>query len=86
PDDIMNPGKVVKVGTRYNLAVPGTAMGAGLELLGVLKKTLPADTEEGELGGPGGMGWREGRADGDEIEWVHGKEEEPNGKRKGGGR
>lgn len=86
PDDIMNPGKVVKMGTRFDLAVPGTAMGAGLELLGVLKKTLPADTEEGELGGPGGMGWREGRADGDEIEWVHGKEEEPNGKRKGGGR
>ncbi len=83
PEGIMNPGKLVQVGTRYDLAVPSTIMGAGLELLGAIKKTLPADTEEGELGGPGGMGWREGRADSDEIEWVHGKDE---GKRPGGGK
>lgn len=87
PEGIMNPGKLVQVGTRFDLAVPGTVMGAGLELMGVLKKVLPADTEEGELGGPGGMGWREGRADGDEIEWVKGKEDEGGSKRvKGGGR
>lgn len=73
PGGLMNPGKVVKVGTRYDLAVPGTVMGAGLELMGVLKKALPADTEEGELGGPGGLGWREARAEGDEIEWVDGR-------------
>jgi len=87
PAGIMNPGKLVKVGTRYDLAVPGTVMGAGLELMGVLKKTLPADTEEGELGGPGGMGWREARAKGDEIEWVGSKDgKKGSGKGKGGGR
>jgi glycolate oxidase len=75
PNDIMNPGKLVKTGTRYDLAVPGTMMGLGLDLLGTIKKVLPADTEEGELGGPGGMGWREGRADGDEVEWVHGRDD-----------
>jgi hypothetical protein len=84
------------VGTRYDLAVPGTVMGAGLELMGVLKKALPADTEEDELGGPGGTGWREARARGDEIEWVGGKGgkggkegkegKKGSGKGKGGGR
>lgn len=67
PEGMMNPGKLVKVGTRFDLAVPATVMGAGLELMGILKKTLPADTEEGELGGPGGLGWRELRAEGDEA-------------------
>jgi D-lactate dehydrogenase (cytochrome) len=87
PQDIMNPGKVVKTGTRFDLAVPGTAMGVGLDILGVVKKVLPSDTEEGELGGPGGMGWREDRTDGDEIEWVLGEEKGGGGSkdRDGGG-
>jgi glycolate oxidase len=87
PHDIMNPGKLVKTGTRFDLAVPGTAMGLGLDILGVMKKVMPADTDEGELGGPGGMGWREDRTEGDEIEWVHGKEGDGGGARgkKGGG-
>lgn len=81
PGGIMNPGKVVNVGTRYDLSVPATAMGAGLDLMGVLKKALPADTEEGELGGPGGLGWREARAEGDEIEWVDGRRDKEAGGR-----
>jgi glycolate oxidase len=86
PEGIMNPGKLVQVGTRYDLAVPSTVMGIGLELMGVLKKALPSDEEEGELGGPGGMGWKEARAKGDEIEWVDGRDGEGGtGKDKGGG-
>jgi FAD/FMN-containing dehydrogenase len=65
PDGLMNPGKVVEVGTRYGLAVPATAMNAGLEIMGLLKRTLPSDTDEGELGGPGGLGWRELKERGD---------------------
>ncbi len=68
PDNLMNPGKLVEVGTRYDLAVPHTVMNAGLGLMGVLKRTLPPDTEPGETAGPGGMGWRELRAEGDEPE------------------
>lgn len=68
PDNLMNPGKLVEVGTRYDLAVPHTVMNAGLGLMGVLKRTLPPDTEPGETAGPGGMGWRELRAKGDEPE------------------
>ncbi|UCC93535.1 MAG: FAD-binding oxidoreductase [Thermoplasmata archaeon] len=86
PNDIMNPGKVVKMGTRFDLAIPTTAAGLGMDFLSALKKVLPPDTEEGELGGPGGQGWREGMTEGDEIEWVHGKREKEGGAkgRKGG--
>jgi FAD/FMN-containing dehydrogenase len=69
PEGVMNPGKLVKMGTRYDLAVPTTVARGGLELMGVLKKTLPADTEDGELGGPGGLGWGEMRAEGDKLQW-----------------
>ena len=69
PEGIMNPGKLVATGTRYDLAVPATAMNAGLELMGVLKKVLPGEDEEGELGGPGGQGWSALRAEGDGDRW-----------------
>jgi glycolate oxidase len=69
PLGIMNPGKVVEVGTRFGIAVPSTVMRGGLELMGALKKALPADTEPGELAGPGGLGWRELKASGDDVEW-----------------
>jgi hypothetical protein len=75
PAGLMNPGKVVEVGTGLGLAVPSTVMSAGLGLLGVLKRALPADTEPGELAGPGGTGWRELRAPGDDVEWVEGRKE-----------
>jgi len=68
PDNLMNPGKLVEVGTRYDLAVPHTVMSAGLSLMGILKRTLPPDTEPGETAGPGGRGWGELRAEGDERE------------------
>jgi hypothetical protein len=72
PEGIMNPGTLVKVGTRYNLAVPATVMNAGLNLMGALKKTLPPDVEEGETAGPGGRGWGELKAEGDEMQWGEG--------------
>jgi hypothetical protein len=68
PDNLMNPGKVVEVGTGYDISVPATVMNAGLRAMGILKRTLPADTEEGETGGPGGRGWRELRAKGDQVQ------------------
>ena len=74
PDGLMNPGKVVEVGTRFGLAVPATAMNAGLEVMGLLKRTLPSDTQPGELGGPGGLGWRELKEKGDSGD-VEGEEE-----------
>jgi hypothetical protein len=74
PRNLMNPGKVVEVGTGLGLAVPGTVMQLGLDMLGVVKRVLPPDTEPGELGGPGGMGWRELKARGDEVEWLDGRE------------
>jgi glycolate oxidase len=79
PDNLMNPGKVVEVGTRYDLAVPATVMNAGLEVLGFLKRTLPDDTEPGEVAGPGGLGWRELQAKSDEVDdgsRTEGKEED----------
>ena len=75
PKNLMNPGKVVEIGTGLGIAVPGTAMSVGLELLGVVKRALPADTEPGELAGPGGTGWRELRSPGDAVEWVDGRKE-----------
>ncbi len=83
PDGIMNPGTLVKVGTRYNLAVPATVMNAGLGLMGVLKKTLPPDTEPDETAGPGGRGWGELKAEGDEMDW--GEDAEDKGKDEKGG-
>jgi hypothetical protein len=76
PDNLMNPGKLVEVGTRYDLAVPHTVMNAGLGLMGVLKRILPPDTEPGETAGPGGTGWRELRAKGDEPEQGKGPDDD----------
>jgi glycolate oxidase len=83
PRNLMNPGKVVEVGTGLGFAVPGTVMQLGLEMLGVVKRTLPPDTEPGELGGPGGTGWRELKAKGDEVAWLDGRERGA-GRREGG--
>jgi hypothetical protein len=66
PQGVMNPGKVVEVGTGYGISVPSTVMDAGLGMMGLLKRALPPDTEEGEVAGPGGLGWRELREEGDE--------------------
>jgi glycolate oxidase len=74
PEGIMNPGKLVEVGTRFDLAVPATAMSSGLEIMGILKRTLPSDTEPGELAGPGGMGWRELQKSGNDLSWGEGGE------------
>ncbi len=75
PKNLMNPGKVVEVGTGLGIAVPGTVMDAGLGLLGIVKRALPADTEPGELAGPGGTGWRELKSADDAVEWVDGRKE-----------
>jgi glycolate oxidase len=41
PDDILNPGKFIEMRTRYGFGIPGSLMGAGLNMLAMVKKMFP---------------------------------------------
>jgi glycolate oxidase len=43
PYDIMNPGKLVEIGTRFGFPVPAMAMDFGMDLFAMMKRFLPHD-------------------------------------------
>jgi glycolate oxidase len=47
PDDILNPGKFIEMRTRYGFGIPGSLMGAGLNMLAMVKKMFPKTKIDG---------------------------------------
>ena len=43
PYDIMNPGKLVEIGTRFGFPVPATMMNIGMDTFAFLKGLMPKD-------------------------------------------
>lgn len=43
PHYIVNPGKLIESSTRFGIPVPGFVIGAGLNVLAILKQIMPAD-------------------------------------------
>lgn len=43
PHDIMNPGKLVEIGTRFGFPVPANAMNLGMDIFAFLKRFMPRD-------------------------------------------
>lgn len=43
PHYIVNPGKLIESSTRFGVPIPGFAIGAGLNVMAILKRIMPAD-------------------------------------------